>query len=124
MKLRQLILFAKDMPRMHAFYRDVIGLTPVDEIEPLEWVQFDCEGTFFALHAMSAEAAARVTIDDPPRVRTDTPMKFAFHADDVDATARQLRERGAAMRDVRRFGTVVLCDGVDPEGNLFQLSNR
>ncbi|HKA89968.1 MAG TPA: VOC family protein [Haliangiales bacterium] len=34
MKLGQVMVFAKDMELMRRFYRDGVGLTPVDEADP------------------------------------------------------------------------------------------
>jgi len=52
------------------------------------------------------------------------PHKIVFFAEDVEATRATLVARGAVMGDVRRFGELVLCDGQDPEGHVFQICNR
>ncbi len=109
MKLSQVMLFAKDMPRTRTFYRDV---------------SFDAGGCFMALHAIPAAIAKDIEITQPPRARSDTPIKFTFFADDVDAARGRLIAHGAEMLEVRRFGALSLCDGLDPEGNVFQISNR
>lgn len=31
---------------------------------------------------------------------------------------------GVAMRESHRYGDASFCDGVDPEGNVFQLTTR
>jgi hypothetical protein len=56
--------------------------------------------------------------------REGTPIKLAFHADDPEAERARLVARGVTMRDVHRFGDVVFCDGIDPEGNVFQITSR
>ena len=124
MKLNQVMVFAKDMPRMRTFYRDVIGLVPVDETEADQWLRFDAGGCFLALHAIPAAIAKDIEITQPPQARSDTPIKLTFHADDVDAARARLIAHGAQMLEVRRFGSLSLCDGLDPEGNVFQISNR
>ena len=53
-----------------------------------------------------------------------TPIEIAFRSDDVDADRGKLVARGASMGPVRHLGTLALCDGIDPEGNVFQLSSR
>ena len=36
----------------------------------------------------------------------------------------ELLRRGAPMQEVETFGGLVVCDGWDPEGHRFQISNR
>ena len=95
MKFARAIVFVKDLERMTAFYRDTLGLAVMRE-EP-GWVELDG----VALHAIPPAIAARITIDDPPRAREDTPIKLEFHTD----------EPGVAR------------DGVDPEGNVYRISS-
>ena len=52
------------------------------------------------------------------------PHKIVFYAQDVDAARAAVVARGAVMGAVRKFGTIALCDGQDPEGHVFQLSTR
>jgi catechol 2,3-dioxygenase-like lactoylglutathione lyase family enzyme len=124
MKIATVILFAKDMARMRAFYRDVIGLAEVGEGSEEHWLRFDAGGCSLALHAIPREIAASIVIEEPPRERSDTPYKVAFQTDDVDATRQRLIAQGVSMREPRRFGDMVFCDGIDPEGNVFQITNR
>jgi catechol 2,3-dioxygenase-like lactoylglutathione lyase family enzyme len=124
MKLGQVMVFAKDMERMRVFYRDGLGLVPVDEEDPARWLRFDAGGCFFALHGLPREIADRVTIADPPVERSDVAVKMTFHVDDVDAARARLNAHGARMRESRCFGDMVFCDGIDPEGNVFQIANR
>ena len=49
---------------------------------------------------------------------------FAKDMEDMSAFYGSVVARGASMGPVREFGNLHLCDGVDPEGNVFQLSNR
>ena len=119
MRLSQVIVFAKDMSKMRAFYRDVLGLQPTDEAKPDEWLRFDAGGAALALHAIPPHID--VAVGKP---RTETAIKFTFHAGDVTAERERLVARGARMGEVRQFGALALCDGTDPEGNVFQISNR
>ncbi|MEO7993240.1 MAG: hypothetical protein ABI743_02485, partial [bacterium] len=51
-------------------------------------------------------------------------IKLAFGTPDVAGQRTILTNKGATMGPVRQNGTLALCDGFDPEGNIFQLSNR
>lgn len=118
MRLGQVILFVKDLPRMQAFYRDVLGLKPLDE-DP-EFSRYDADGTTLALHPLPPEVAG----DDPFGRRSDSWIKYTFQAHDVDAEVARLLAAGVTMDEPRRWGSITYCDGVDPEGNVFQISNR
>jgi catechol 2,3-dioxygenase-like lactoylglutathione lyase family enzyme len=123
-KLAQVILFAKDVARMKRFYAGALGLRPLDEPATDDWVRLDAGGCVLALHGIPPHVAAHVAVGDPPAAREDTPMKLAFHVDDVDAARASLVAAGATMREPKRFGEVALCDGLDPEGNVFQITTR
>jgi predicted enzyme related to lactoylglutathione lyase len=87
-------------------------------------VRFDAGGVLFALHAIPAASAAQIAIADPPRRRGDTAIKFTFHVDDLEAARAQLANHGAQMSEIVASGDLALCDGIDPEGNVFQIANR
>jgi catechol 2,3-dioxygenase-like lactoylglutathione lyase family enzyme len=117
MKLAQLILFSGDVARLRDFYVGALGLTVLTE-EP-GWIRLDAGGPVLALHALRGEPAA--TRAAP---REDSYWKPCFHAEDVEAARAALIARGTTMRELRRFGDVVYCDGLDPDGNVFQITSR
>jgi catechol 2,3-dioxygenase-like lactoylglutathione lyase family enzyme len=118
MKLHLAMIFAKDMPRMTAFYRDVLGL-PVIPAESQEgWVVFDAGGARFALHQIPPAYAAGIVITTPPEVRSDTAIKLTFTTDDLPAAVARLDAAGIQWLPVRNPQS---RDGVDPEGNVFQI---
>ncbi len=117
MKLRRTIIFVKDIQRMTAFYRDGLGLRLQSETSSEDWVEFEAGGAL-ALHAIPARIAKGIEIADPPRARGETPIKLVFQTADVDAVRDHLKAHGAVMSEPRSWGA---CDGVDPEGNVFQI---
>lgn len=114
MRLAQAILFVNDVVRMKAFYTGLLGLTVIED-EP-GYARLDGGGCVLMLHALREPPS--------PTPRTDSFIKLAFHSDDVGATRSQLIAHGIQMRDLHQFGNVTLCDGVDPEGNVFQITSR
>jgi predicted enzyme related to lactoylglutathione lyase len=118
MKLRRAIVFAQDMPRMTAFYRDALGLHFLPDSSNEEWAEFDAEGTLLALHAIPDEAATTIAFTEPQRPRSDTPIKLVFEAPDLEGARAHLVAHGAVMLEPHRWGA---CDGLDPEGNVFQI---
>jgi catechol 2,3-dioxygenase-like lactoylglutathione lyase family enzyme len=124
MKLALAIVFAKDVSRLRAFYETILGLPVIEATPAGDWVRLDAGGAGLALHAIPRPIAARIVVEDPPRAREGTPIKLAFRADDPEAERARLVAQGVTMREPRRFGEVVFCDGIDPEGNVFQITNR
>jgi len=123
--LARIIVFAKDMQEMASFYGNVIGMRQVETADSSDvFISFDAGAAQLSLHAIPERYAAGIEIADPPVPREGTPLKFAFYAKNVAEVRAELVERGANLGPVREFGALHLCDGVDPEGNIFQLSNR
>lgn len=108
LRIRRIILFAKDVPALLKFYRDVLGLRVLDDQSSKGWADLDGGGCRLALH----------------RGRPLRAAKIAFYTKSVPRDRDRLVQRGATMGSVKEFGRLRLCDGRDPEGNAFQLSNR
>ena len=108
LELRRVILFVDDLDAMASFYEKKLGLV-VRTREP-GFVDFDASGCRLALHA---------GVSNPGRT------KICFHVADVAAARHELVDRGVRMgKALATDAPLQLCDGKDPEGNTFQLSNR
>jgi catechol 2,3-dioxygenase-like lactoylglutathione lyase family enzyme len=118
MDLRYPMIFAKDLDRMTAFYRDGLGLRLRPESVKPGWVEFDAGGAGLALHAIPDHIAATIDITVPPAAREDSATKLVFQTADVAAARAHLIAHGAMMFEMRGSGS---CDGLDPEGNVFQI---
>jgi catechol 2,3-dioxygenase-like lactoylglutathione lyase family enzyme len=106
--LRRVILFVDDLNAMTDFYEKKLGLRVSNREEG--FVDFDAGGTKLALHA---------GVSNPGRT------KICFFAADVSKARQELIDRGVRMgKDPGPGEGIKLCDGKDPEGNTFQLSNR
>src|SRR5262245_47035794 len=110
MHLSGAMLFVKDLPGMTAFYRDVVGLRPIDETRRPDWVEFHGEAQF-SLHAIPAALAAGITIATPPRVREQSAAKLTFTVKNLEATLAAIEEMGLQLLR-RPWGGV---EAVDPE---------
>jgi catechol 2,3-dioxygenase-like lactoylglutathione lyase family enzyme len=107
--LWRIILFTKDMPGMVAFYGDVLGLRLLKD-EP-GWKEFDADGCVIALHNGTSEVGRR-------------PPKIGFASADVAATREALIARGAKLGKLMSGGGLTRCEGRDPDGNPFSISDR
>ena len=118
MNLGGAMIFAKDMQRMIAFYRDGIGLRLLTDKSKDGWAEFDAGVGSLILHGIPIDIATNIQITTPPKARESTPIKLIFRAIDVDQARLHLKQQGAEMFEPRPWGA---CDGLDPEGNVFQI---
>ena len=102
-------MFTRQIDAMAAFYRDVLGLQQV--VDEPGWKDFAAGGCNLALHRGTSEVGRR-------------PPKLVFYASDVAAAREALIKRGASMGKVKSGAGLDLCEGRDPDGNPFQISNR
>jgi len=112
MRLSRIIVFAGDMAAMTAFYCEQLGLPVVSGDVGSGFVEFDAGAVRLALHRGGAPESRR------------RPPKIVFWTNDVAATRTELMSRGVRLGKVKLADGLHLCDGKDPEGNAFQLSNR
>lgn len=74
-----------------------------------------------------AEYAADIHISTPPVAREDNPIKLSFEVDDI-AIAREIADlhggRVSPLEHEWHYEGYAFCNGVDPEGNVFQVFAR
>lgn len=118
MKLGQAMVFVHDTAAMLAFYEG-LGLRVVDGDVASGFVRLadPAGGATLALHYTKV-----IGPGGPPR--SDSAIKLGFQVDDLEAARTDLVARGVTMREVHRWDGGAFCDGVDPEGNIFQLTTR
>lgn len=118
-----LFIYAKDVPRLSAFYRALLGmdlLYTTAEIAVLQSPDMQ-----LVLHALPPQYADAVVIETPPRRRENTALKFFFTVPGIDAARATAERLGGKVLDGRWAGSGFLaCNAVDPEGNIFQLRER
>ena len=106
---------AEDMEAQRAYYRDVLGLPELDSGD--DWIQFDM-GWPNMLEVIQRR-------DEPQNARTR--LQIGFAVDDIHAARQALIERGAKPLteiDGDADDGGFWCYFTDPEGNVFELSQR
>jgi hypothetical protein len=118
LKLKRVILFTNQMAELTAFYGEQLGMkSKIDpEYEASEWIEFDGGGTQIALHKAHGNGGGRGG--------GSCAHKLVFYASNVVQARTELIRKKVKMGAVKKFGTLVLCDGTDPDGNKIQVSNR
>jgi len=109
LELKRVTIFTRNMIAMTAFYRDVLGL--VQRTDEKGFKEFSAGGCTIALHNGGARVGAR-------------PPKLAFWAVDVAETRGILVGRGAKLGEVLVGRGLTRCEGKDPDGNPYQISDR
>lgn len=111
--MTRIIYFTNKMKLMTAFYRDTLGLDSIEDPKnsPSEFIEFDAGACTIALHKGSSGTPASRT-------------KIVFFVEDVGETREELIRRGVKMGKFNPQSSLHICDGKDPEGNKFQISNR
>ena len=108
LSLRRVILFVDDIKAVTDFYEKKLGLKILSREEG--FVDFDAGACRLALHA---------GVSNPGRT------KICFYVPDVAKARQELTDKGIRMGPAPdATAALQLCDGKDPEGNTFQLSNR
>jgi catechol-2,3-dioxygenase len=120
--LNRVILYVQDVGRLADFYRDVLGLPIVEEINR-EWSVHRAGACELALHWVGKP----YRVADPSSWQVDSNVKLVLTVDRELAELRaELVGKGVPMGAIKSYPglTGPLCDGRDPEGNVFQLAQR
>ena len=116
------IVYAKDIQRLARFYAAVADLEIVHEVE--DHVVLESETYELVIVAIPAAIASRIVIKTPPDKREATAFKIVFAVPSL-AQAREAAKanEGEVYPGGKEwsFQGLRTCDGVDPEGNVFQL---
>jgi catechol 2,3-dioxygenase-like lactoylglutathione lyase family enzyme len=117
-----IILFVKDIDKLKKFYTESFQLVQVEET-PGQWLVLQAGSCQLGLHQIPAaylEAAANES-------NCESNTKMLFDVDeDIVALRERLLKQNAQLKDIQSFDNYpfLLCDGEDPEGNIFQLRQR
>ena len=118
LSLDSVIIYTFDVNLLRDFYVNHFNLSILEEIKD-EWVLLQAGHCSIGLH-LAGEAYRNSNI----QTQSETNIKLVFETtEDLAALREQLLSKGVAMRNIKTFDNYPfwVCDGVDPEGNVFQL---
>jgi predicted enzyme related to lactoylglutathione lyase len=116
------VVYAKDLGPLSRFYSELVGL-PVVQREP-DFVVLESPACQLVLVAMPAGMAQNTVIATPPVRRENTAIKPCFGVPDLAIARETAVQLGGGLNGPEREWTFrghKVCDGHDPEGNVFQL---
>jgi predicted enzyme related to lactoylglutathione lyase len=116
------VVYAKNLKGIAEFYEKVASLSLKRAAD--DHIVMVSESFQLVVVQIPAHLAETIDIEEPPVRRTRNPIKLVFFVADI-AAARVVAnaESGAlnAPDDEWLFEGNRVCDGHDPEGNVFQL---
>jgi catechol 2,3-dioxygenase-like lactoylglutathione lyase family enzyme len=118
-RLDIVLISTSDFPAMQAFYRDVLGLSSIDEDpdpalhEPgVDWAAFDAGGMRLELFG---------TPEVEPGERDRVAVVPAFRVEGLDGVVERLQGRGVVFTERGREAWGAYANLHDPDGNLLNL---
>ncbi|WP_432723311.1 hypothetical protein R0381_001178 [Jeongeupia wiesaeckerbachi] len=115
------VLYAKDIERVAAFYAGVLDMT-ISHAEAT-YIVLNTAAYELVVQRIPDAIAATIHIDVPPQARTNTAIKPVFVVTSLVNARTVAACLGGSIPPVEaewRFGDFIVCDGVDPEGNVVQ----
>ena len=116
------VLYAKDLDRLVKFYAAVAGIEP--QAVKNGFAVLGASPSQLVIVRIPERIADEIEIATPPELREATPIKLVFAVEDIAHARKRAAELGGAVNAVERewkFEGARVCDGHDPEGNIFQL---
>lgn len=120
--LDTIILFAQSVDKLKSFYVDILQLEMLEESKS-EWLLLKAGNCNIGLHKMGDQ----YTNKHQGEFKQDNNIKIVFQIDDdIHIIREQLLHKKIIMREVKTFDhyDFLVCDGEDPEGNVFQLKQK
>ncbi|AKK72024.1 hypothetical protein OK18_04675 [Chryseobacterium gallinarum] len=120
-RLATIILFVQDLQLLRNFYVENFNLKIIEE-DPV-WILLDAGSAHMGLHKIGDQYIEKTEADQT----FSNNIKIVFDIDtDIESARDELISKKVAMREIKTFENYPfrLCDGTDPEGNVFQLKSK
>ena len=108
---------------MRPFYRTCFKMDVADDAA--DYCVLESESLTLSLVVVPERVAATIAVSVPPARRDRVPVKLAFPVESIEALRPLVAELGGLVDPAStrwEFRGSILCDGIDPEGNVIQLS--
>jgi uncharacterized protein YjbI with pentapeptide repeats len=116
------VLYVKDVTRLRQFYQHVVGFKVQHAAR--DHVVLASPAFQLVLVEVPSSIASSIDVTEPPRLRTESPTKLSFATADIAAVRVAAPQYGGGVLPRESewdFDGARVCDGNDPEGNVFQL---
>lgn len=116
------VVYAKNLKRIAEFYQRVASLSLKRAAE--DHVVLVSESFELVVIQIPRHLAESIEIEEPAVRRTQNPIKLVFFVENIAVAREVANTRSVALNapdDEWVFEGNRVCDGHDPEGNVFQL---
>jgi catechol-2,3-dioxygenase len=120
--LDTIILYVQNVEVLKLFYINIFNLKIMEEYESL-WALLEAGNTKIGLHKIGEHYVS----ENKGVFKFHNNTKIVFEIDgNIDTVRTHLITQNVSMREVKTFDNYDywLCDGEDPEGNVFQLKQK
>lgn len=120
--LDSIILFGQNISKLKKFYVEILGLEIIEETES-EWVLLNAGNCHIGLHRVGMEF--RIGSSEDFKVNSNTKLVFNLD-EDINEVRNRLLKAKVFVKEIKTFKNYDfwICDGEDPEGNVFQLKQK
>jgi len=120
--LDTIILYVQNVEKLKSFYSQTFNFSIVDEYES-SWALLGAGEAKIGLHKIGEQYLNK----NRGEFKFDNNTKIVFAIDgDINQVRTNFINANILMREIKTFDNYDfwLCDGEDPEGNVFQLKQR
>ncbi len=117
-----IIIFVQNVDKLKSFYVDILQLDILEESQS-EWLLLKAGNSKIGLHKIGDQYLDK----SKGQFKFDNNTKIVFEVDeDINKVREQLVNQKVIMKEIKTFDSYDywLCDGEDPEGNVFQLKQK
>jgi catechol-2,3-dioxygenase len=120
-KLETIIIFVQNVDKLKTFYVDILKLEVIEEAKS-QWLLLKAGACSIGLHKIGEQYLGA----DQKEFKFDNNTKIVFEVDeDLHTIREQLIQKDVALKEIMNWDSDYwLCDGEDPEGNIFQLRQK
>jgi catechol 2,3-dioxygenase-like lactoylglutathione lyase family enzyme len=115
------VLFASRLDQVAAFYSTVLGLREAHRDN--DHILLESSGFQLVVHRIHGHSAVTEGVAQPPVRRATAAFKPIFFVHSLASVRRAAHAHGGALEPREKewsFNGVLVCDAVDPEGNVIQ----
>ena len=122
LNLNTIIIFVQNVDKLKLFYVDIFGLEVIEET-PSQWLLLKAGNCNIGLHKIGEQYA----VANAAAFKFDNNTKIVFETEEeIYALRENLRAKNVVLKEIVTWDNYdyLLCDGEDPEGNVFQIKYR
>lgn len=119
LNLNTIILFVQNVDKLRLFYVDIFGLEVIEETAS-QWLLLKAGNCNIGLHKIGEQYADA----NAATFKFDNNTKIVFETDEeIYALRENLLAKNVALKEIVTWDNYnyLMCDGEDPEGNVFQI---